>query len=278
MMRLFGVRRALLTLALLGVLAHVRASESGSTSASSEVTSSSSSTATDEGGKRHGEHPADDMSSSADDESSSSGGHHVGFETAVVFPTMCILLGVISQWLLGKVAPWMPYTPFLLILGILIKVIDHYGSTYEHVAKSIGTWEHMDGHLLLYTFLPPLVFGDAMFLSWHTLAKCLGQCALLAIPGVLLGASIFAVVAKYVLPYDWPWHLCFAFGSVMSATDPVAVVGLLNQLGAPASLTMIIGGESLLNDGSAMVVWTIFFNLYLETPDFNVVSKLFILS
>ena len=247
----------MLALALLGVLACVGATESGSTSTSTDVTStssSSSSTTADEGGKGAG---CDESSSETSSSGSAGGGHHVGLETAVVFPTLCIIVGVISQWLLGKVAPWMPYTPFLLIIGILMKVIDHTAPTYEHVAKSIQTWEHMDGHLLLYTFLPPLVFGDAMFLSWHTLAKCLAQCALLAIPGVLLGTSIFAVVAKTVLPYDWPWHLCFAFGSVMSATDPVAVVGLLNQLGAPASLTMIIGGESLLNDGSAMVVWTV---------------------
>ena len=96
-----------------------------------------------------------------------------------------------------------------------------------------------------------------MFLKWHTLSKCIGQCALLAIPGVLVGSSIFAVVAHEVLPFNWDWELCLAFGAVMSATDPVAVVSLLNQLGAPPSLTMIIGGESLLNDGSAMIIWTV---------------------
>ena len=96
-----------------------------------------------------------------------------------------------------------------------------------------------------------------MFLKWHTLSKCIGQCALLAVPGVMVGSSIFAVVAHEVLPFNWDWELCLAFGAVMSATDPVAVVSLLNQLGAPPSLTMIIGGESLLNDGSAMIIWTV---------------------
>ena len=43
----------------------------------------------------------------------------------------------------------------------------------------------------------------------------------------------------------------------MCATDPVAVVSLLKELGAPDSLTMIIGGESLLNDGMAMIVWAV---------------------
>ena len=52
------------------------------------------------------------------------------------------------------------------------------------------------------------------------------------------------------------------FGSIMSATDPVAVVALLQALGASPILTMQITGESLLNDGTAVVVFNLFFNMY----------------
>lgn len=51
------------------------------------------------------------------------------------------------------------------------------------------------------------------------------------------------------------------FGAIMSATDPVAVVALLKDAGAAPKLTILIVGESLMNDGSAMVLFTIFYNL-----------------
>ena len=69
-----------------------------------------------------------------------------------------------------------------------------------------------------------------------------------------------------LLPYGWEFSLCFAYGAVQAATDPVAVVSLLNDLGAPPSLTMIVSGESLLNDGSAMVVYSLLFEQYLGHP------------
>jgi NhaP-type Na+/H+ or K+/H+ antiporter len=80
---------------------------------------------------------------------------------------------------------------------------------------------------------------------------------------VLLGSLLNALFASYVLPYGWEFSLAFSYGAVQAATDPVAVVSLLNELGAPPSLTMIVSGESLLNDGSAMVVYSLFFAQYL---------------
>ena len=68
----------------------------------------------------------------------------------------------------------------------------------------------------------------------------------------------------YLLPeqYNWPIHLCLAFGAIMSATDPVAVVSILNSLGASSKLTMQITGESLLNDGTAVVLFNLFYYMY----------------
>ena len=57
------------------------------------------------------------------------------------------------------------------------------------------------------------------------------------------------------------------FGAICAATDPVAVVALLKSLGASTGLTMIITGESLLNDGTAMVLFNIFFAKVAAEPD-----------
>merc|ERR1719460_1688821 len=100
-----------------------------------------------------------------------------------------------------------------------------------------------------------------MNLNWHHVKKCFWQCFVLAGPGVAIGAGLTALVAKYVFPYSWSWKMAFCFGSITAATDPVAVVGLLNSLGASKKLTMVIAGESLMNDGVAIVIFTLFKNM-----------------
>ena len=80
----------------------------------------------------------------------------------------------------------------------------------------------------------------------------------MAIPGVLINVFLIAVVAQYVFPYDWSFTQAMTIGSMLSATDPVAVVALLRDLGAPSSLSTIIEGESLLNDGVAFVLFLFF--------------------
>ena len=106
----------------------------------------------------------------------------------------------------------------------------HYRSGYGYLGDSIQMWLEIDSHLLLFCFLPALLFGDAFGLNWYTVKQCLAQCLVLAILGVLMGTALTALYAKYVLPYDWDWDACFMFGSILSATDPVAVVGLLKEV------------------------------------------------
>jgi len=193
-----------------------------------------------------------------------------GSTVAIVFMVLAVFVGVLAEQVLKKLhkygGPAIPYTAFILIIGLVTRIAAEAKGTYKHLSCSFHVWETMDGHLLLYAFIPPLVFGDAMNLDFNILKNCLSQCATLAFPGVAIGAALFAVVVKYIIPSTahWGWDLSLAFGAVMSATDPVAVVALLKQLGAPDSLTMIIGGESLLNDGMAMILWAVFFNRKME--------------
>eukprot|EP00747_Dinoflagellata_sp_TGD_P096728 gnl/TRDRNA2_/TRDRNA2_166926_c0_seq1.p1 gnl/TRDRNA2_/TRDRNA2_166926_c0~~gnl/TRDRNA2_/TRDRNA2_166926_c0_seq1.p1 ORF type:complete len:1078 (-),score=152.87 gnl/TRDRNA2_/TRDRNA2_166926_c0_seq1:8-2800(-) len=98
-------------------------------------------------------------------------------------------------------------------------------------------------------------------MSWHDFCRTFSQCATLAGPGVIIGTGLTMLVGKYVLPYGWDWNTAGAFGAILAATDPVAVVALLKELGASRMLTMQIAGESLLNDGAAIVVWSVFFDM-----------------
>ncbi|CAK9016433.1 Sodium/hydrogen exchanger 7 (Na(+)/H(+) exchanger 7) (NHE-7) (Protein SALT OVERLY SENSITIVE 1) [Durusdinium trenchii] len=154
-----------------------------------------------------------------------------------------------------------PYTVALLIVGYCIGFLDiETGGGLGTLSQSISLWIAMDPHLLLFAFLPVLLFGDAMSIVWHDFQRTAAQCVLLAGPGVLIGTALMYLVAKYIFPFGWSDFECAAFGSVLAATDPVAVVGLLKEMGASRVLTMQIAGESLLNDGVAIVVWLVFFN------------------
>ena len=93
-------------------------------------------------------------------------------------------------------------------------------------------------------------------------AQTFSQCLLLACPGVLFGSFLTGLCAMFLLPYAWNWNLAMAFGSILAATDPVAVVALLKSVGASKKLTMQITGESLMNDGTAIVLFTLFMDFY----------------
>lgn len=78
---------------------------------------------------------------------------------------------------------------------------------------------------------------------------------------MLLGSTgLSALMMRYILGYtdpEFPWSAALLYGSIISATDPVAVVCLLKELGASKRLATMIEGESLFNDGTAMVVFLV---------------------
>ncbi len=87
---------------------------------------------------------------------------------------------------------------------------------------------------------------------------------ILAFPGMIFQAFLIACVGRFVLPYGWEWTESWLFGAILSATDPVAVVALLKELGVLPDLRVLIEAESLLNDGSAIVLFQLCFKILLE--------------
>jgi len=126
------------------------------------------------------------------------------------------------------------------------------------LAESISLWLGINGEVIILSFLPGLLFLDSYNINVYLFKKALSQLLVFAFPMVLTGTFLTALVAYYILPYGWSFDLCMTFGSILAATDPVAVAVLLNELGAPARLKVHISGESLLNDGSAVVFFHIF--------------------
>lgn len=155
----------------------------------------------------------------------------------------------------------LPYTALVFILGTIIGYLTT-GEDEDAVSNSAAIWLDINGQLILLIFLPGLIFLDSYTINVHLFFQAFWQLINFAFPMVLGGAALTAVFAKYVIPSDWSWSLCVIFGAILSGTDPVAVSGLLNALGAPPRLSMHVAGESLLNDGSTVVLYQIFTALY----------------
>lgn len=89
-----------------------------------------------------------------------------------------------------------------------------------------------DPHLILTTFLPVLLFESAFAMDVHIFYKMFWQVVILAVFGLAVATALSGVMAKMVfVDYGWTWFEALLFGSIVSATDPVAVVALLNDLG-----------------------------------------------
>ncbi|KAL4638072.1 hypothetical protein ACB092_03G124000 [Castanea dentata] len=97
----------------------------------------------------------------------------------------------------------------------------------------------------------------------HQIKRCLVQMILLAGPGVLISTFCLGVALKFTFPYEWSWKTSLLLGGLLGATDPVAVVALLKELGASKKLSTIIEGESVMNDGAAIVVYQLFYRMVL---------------
>jgi NhaP-type Na+/H+ or K+/H+ antiporter len=112
-----------------------------------------------------------------------------------------------------------------------------------------------------------LIFESAFNSDWHIFKVEFSQILLMAGPMLLVSTLFSAIMMRYILGYNdfegrpedemFPWSAALMYGSIISATDPVAVVALLKELGASRRLATLIEGESLLNDGTAMVVFLV---------------------
>jgi len=173
---------------------------------------------------------------------------------------MAMLIGsavrILWAWMRLEVYIPLPYTVILFLIGFLWAVIKE-SYDLERFGGAMNSFTEMDPHLFLLIFLPPLLFESGLNINVHVFSRLSGQAFLLAGPGVLITMFCAAAFIKAIFPFGWSWGLCFVFGAMAAATDPVAVVALLGELGAPESLGTLIEGESLFNDGSAFVAFLV---------------------
>ena len=192
----------------------------------------------------------------------------------LMFFVISIILGIILRRLLQNTA--IPYSVALLLLGMLIGSMLNFELTtpiFNEVKASFSLASQLDANLIMFIFLPALVFESAFSLEVHLFKRMLSQIALLAIPGLIICTLFTAILSMWVLPWQWSIPTALMFGAIVSATDPVAVVALLKEMCSRARLQTLIEGESLLNDGTAIVLFTLFLTLATQIkPEFNTVA------
>ncbi len=153
-----------------------------------------------------------------------------------------------------------PHTIAVLLAGLLfglgLKRLTDAGVASGLLAL-LGQGGNLSPDLILFVFLPALVFESAYAIDVHTFKKSIGPIVLLAVPALLLATGLTAGYMHWVTgsSWQWGWPAALVFGALISATDPVAVVAILRELGVSKRLGVLIEGESLLNDGTAIVVF-----------------------
>eukprot|EP01059_Diplonema_ambulator_P035467 TRINITY_DN8351_c1_g3_i1.p1 TRINITY_DN8351_c1_g3~~TRINITY_DN8351_c1_g3_i1.p1 ORF type:complete len:1793 (+),score=620.71 TRINITY_DN8351_c1_g3_i1:83-5461(+) len=186
----------------------------------------------------------------------------------VLFIAFTLIVGAVIQLMIARMPshyPRPPYTVVLFLIGLGLGALTDAGKL-KILGHSVNGMVNMDPHLLLYSFLPPLLFESAFAMTPHVFVKSLPQALILAVPGVLISTGFTGILCKLWFNYGWTWSLAFMFGSMVSATDPVAVVALLSELSAPKPLSTVIEAESLLNDGSAFVLYLILKDFAVHNP------------
>ena len=159
------------------------------------------------------------------------------------FLLLLILVGALAT-VLGLVsvrARMVPYPVILALAGVVVGLLP--GTPLPHIG----------GNVILVAFVPGLIFEAALTLDLAELRRRVVPVALLVTAGVAITVVLIGTLTHVLIGFGWADGMLL--GAILAATDPIAVVTLLRRIKAPAGLTAILEGESLLNDGTGVAVF-----------------------
>jgi len=171
---------------------------------------------------------------------------------------LLVLSVSLSVATLSRVVSWfrqIPYTLLLVIVGLILAFVD---------VRLVN----LSPALILEIFLPPLLFEAAWNLKWRDLSRELVPVILFAVLGVVISIVGIALAINQLAGIALP--IALLVGASLSATDPVSVIALFRELGAGKRLTTLMEGESLFNDGVAVVAFSLLVGIPLGLEEFNV--------
>lgn len=136
-----------------------------------------------------------------------------------------------------------PYTIVLVLAGLAIGAF-----------RIVPTFQ-ITPHLIFLGLLPPLFFEGSFHLNYSLMRRHGLLIGLLAVPGVVISAFLTAALLHLLLGKAFGPLL--VFGALIAATDPISVLAIFREVRAPKDLAVVIEGESLFNDGTAVVLFNI---------------------
>jgi CPA1 family monovalent cation:H+ antiporter len=171
---------------------------------------------------------------------------HGGVVTVVIAIVGLLLVAVAAA--MGLKRTRLPYTVGLVLVGMLLGAAAGRIEALEPFREIA-----LSPEIILFVFLPTLIFESAFNLDSRLLSRNMAAVLTLAAPGLLLSTAIVGALLTVLTPL--PLGAALLFGALISATDPVAVIALFKEVGAPKRLTILVEGESLFNDATAIVLF-----------------------
>jgi CPA1 family monovalent cation:H+ antiporter len=154
------------------------------------------------------------------------------------------LLAAIAALLVAAPLLRVPYPIFLVLGGLGVGFVPGIPSL------------ELPPDVVLVGVLPPLLYASAFFTPLRELRANWRPIGLLAIGLVIATMGAVAVVA-HALVDGLPWSAAFVLGAVVAPTDPIAATAIMRRLGVPRRIVSVVEGESLVNDGTALVLYRV---------------------
>ncbi len=200
-------------------------------------------------------------------------------ETFVVVLGLTGLLAITSLLLPVARRLNFPYTVLLAAVGVVFGFLVHglaelersswWGIPFDFFVKALAGFE-ITSEAVFFIFLPALIFESALSIDVRKLLDDIAPILLLAVVGLLI--STFVVAGALYPVAGMSFVVCLLLGAIVSATDPVAVVAIFKDLGAPKRLAILVEGESLFNDATAIVMFTILLGMVVGGAEADLVG------
>ena len=180
-------------------------------------------------------------------------------EISAIFLSITALLSYVNHRFIG-----LPTTIGVMVISMLLSI----GAIFlgflgfdQIIDYEVSLLNQLDfTEVLLDGMLSMLLFAGALHVNVGDLKRYKLPIGILACVGTLLSSVIIAGALYFLLPllgFNLAFIWCLLFGSLISPTDPIAVMGILQSAGAPKSIETVIAGESLFNDGIGVVIFVL---------------------
>ena len=181
--------------------------------------------------------------------------------------SLLIVLATVFEYINYRVLK-LPSTIGIMVIAISVSLLliffgeNFFPKTTNQLHKVISSVDFTE--VLMGAMLNFLLFAGAIHVNISDLKKELSSVITFSTVGVIISTFIVGIGAYYLLPFvgvEIPFLYCLLFGALISPTDPVAVLSILKKAKVSKSLETKVAGESLFNDGMAVVVFAVVFQL-----------------